>query len=311
MNPTGQPSWRTFTALSTLLAFGISSSAGGFTQQQTPVPPEARVRIEHDPLTCVTTVVAPLIEAKMMPGQELSKSYVYFRKQGTQALYYVLMKGTPPEQAATLPRPLPETKNIDYYVQASDKIAHTRKTQNYLPEVLPVSSCSAKGVPVGPKGAGLTIGLTEAGQPPIPEGFNKDDIAKVILITGAIVTLAVALQSTGAGAAAGAGAAGGTAGSSSGAAGAGAGGGAAGGGGISTGVIVGGVAVAAGVGIGIGVSGNKATPTPRVVVNLFVEADATWSGSGDVTMQLLDPKGQSVGQAFPAGCDANGASNLL
>jgi hypothetical protein len=103
MNRTGQPSWRAVAALGTLLAFGMSSSAGGYTQEPTPIPAEARVRIQHDPLTCVTTVTKPLIEAKMMPGPELAKGYVYFRKTGTPYFYYPRMNGTPPEQQAKRP----------------------------------------------------------------------------------------------------------------------------------------------------------------------------------------------------------------
>jgi len=33
-------------------------------------------------------------------------------------------------------------------------------------------------------------------------------------------------------------------------------------------------------------------------------ATATWSGLGDVDIQLLDPNGQSVGMDFPAGCES-------
>jgi hypothetical protein len=35
-----------------------------------------------------------------------------------------------------------------------------------------------------------------------------------------------------------------------------------------------------------------------------VQAEASWSGSGDVDVQLLNPSGQSVGQRVPAGCES-------
>ncbi len=317
MNRSTQFSWRTATALGTAFAFVATSVLGASYQEPGPTPTpgmmESRVRIEHDPLSCVTTTVRPVVDSKMMPGEELSKGYVYFRKSGTPYFYYVRTSGTVPDQHAKLPRPLPETKNVDYYVQATDRAAMSRKTKDYFPPVMAPAECTASGTPVAPTEEGLTIGLTDPKAPPIPEGFNPSDIAKIILVTGAIVTVAVALQSAG-GAAAGAGAgaaSAGTAGSSSGAAGAGAGaGGAAGGGGISsTALIVGGVAVAAGVGLGVGLSGSKAspTPTPGVIVNKFVEAEAVWSGSGDVNVTLQGPNGP-VGTVVPAGCDATGAS---
>jgi hypothetical protein len=314
MNDADRISWRQVTALVTAFAFGMSSSLAASFQTQSAAPPESQVRIEHDPLTCVTTVIAPQVDARMLPGQQLSTSYVYFRASGTPYFYYLIMTGTPPDQQATMPRPLPETKSIDYYVQATDRASMSRKTPDYLPQVMPGDVCTAKGMIVGPEGAGLTIGLTDAKQPPLPPGFNKDDIAKIILVTGAIVTVAAAMQMFGGGAtAAGAsGTAGGATGTGTGAgAGAGAGGGAAAGGGISTGVIVAGAAAVA-AGVAVAVSNNHGSkspsPTPTPVVNHFVEVDATWSGIGNIDVQLINPSGQMVGQTIPAGCDATGAS---
>jgi hypothetical protein len=316
-------SWRTMTALCTVFSFSASFVFGAAYQEPpgpTPTPGvrESKVRIEHDPLGCVTSTIRPVVDSKMLPGEELSKGYVYFRKTGTPYFYYVRTSGVVPDQRAKLPRPLPETKNVDYYVQATDRAAMSRKTKDFFPPVTPPDQCSATGTPMAPAEEGLTIGLTDPKAPPIPEGFNKDDIAKIILVTGAVVTLAVALSTSGgaaAGTAAGAATAGSAGGGSGGAA-AGAGaGGAAGGGGISsTALIVGGVAVAAGVGIGVGLAGKKSTPapsptpTPGVVVNHFVEVDAVWSGIGDVNVTLLDPNGQSVGTVISAGCDATGIS---
>jgi hypothetical protein len=317
MNRTAQPSWRTVTALGTVFCFSASFVFGAAYQEPpgpTPTPGmlESKVRIEHDPLGCVTSTIRPVVDSKMLPGEELSKGYVYFRKTGTPYFYYVRTSGVVPDQRAKLPRPLPETKNVDYYVQATDRAAMSRKTKDFFPPVTPPDQCSASGTPMAPAEEGLTIGLTDPKAPPIPEGFNKDDIAKIILVTGAIVTLAVALGTSGgaaAGTAAGAATAGSAGGGSGGAA-AGAGaGGAAGGGGISsTALIVGGVAVAAGVGLGVGLSGSKATPTPGVIVNKFVEAEAVWSGIGDVNVSLIGPDGSSVGTSVPAGCDATGAN---
>jgi hypothetical protein len=44
-----------------------------------------------------------------------------------------------------------------------------------------------------------------------------------------------------------------------------------------------------------------ATPTPLFT---FIEADATWSGDGDVDVQILDPTGTPVGVTTPAGCES-------
>jgi PKD repeat protein len=226
--------------------------------------------------------VAPLVDANITPDQDLFKSYVYFRAGGTEDFYYVLMAGTGPALAATLPRPLPETKNIDYFLQATDRNTLTKKTPDYLPPVVQDNVCRVKGNVVGPAGAGLTIGLTREGQAPVPPGFNRKDIAFIILATGAVVTLAAALQAVGGAAAASATGAGGTAGSA---------------GGISTGVIVGAGVLAAGVVAAVVATnsggGSTSGPAPTVTATasptsggapLAVAFSATVTGAQPVTV---------------------------
>jgi len=276
---------------------------------------ESLLQVRHTPLACVTTSSTPNVTAGVAPEAEYALSYVYFRATGEPDFYYAIMDGLPAALAAGLPRPLPGTKSIDYFVQAADRSQLTRRTPDYKPPVTDDKIClvSKKAVPAG--GAGLTIGLTREGQNPIPTGFNKADIAKVILVTGAVVGVTAALSAfsgagaggaaagAGAGASAG-GAAGGTAAGAGGAAGAGAGagagaaaGGAAGAGaaagaavgagaaaaagGISTLAIVGiGVGVAAGVAVAAGSSGGESsTPAPPDITGVAVTATSTGSGS--------------------------------
>ena len=259
-----------------------------------PAAPEAPIDIAHDPLACMTPVIAPEVDAGVTPGQDYDRGYVYFRAAGTEDYYYARMEGPPATLAAILPRPLPETRAVDYYLRAYDVSQASRRKGDWTPPVVPGTSCKSKGLPVGPAGAGLTIGLTRAGQDPYPPGFNKKDIAKIILATGAIVTVAEALKASKS-----------TAASSS-------GGGA--GGGISTAAAVaGGAALAAGI---VAVVANSdddpnptatptptVTPTPTIAPLRFVEADASWSGVGDIDVRIIGPGG-AVGQTFPAGCES-------
>ena len=104
--------------------------------------------------------------------------------------------------------------------EVQDALAQATDVVGYIPYVKRVAPRE-----------GLTVGLTREGQPPVPTGFNKEDIAKVILVSGAVVSLATALSS-GTGAAAGAGAA-------------------ASSGGLSTGALIG---IGAGVAVGAGVA---------------------------------------------------------
>jgi hypothetical protein len=211
-----------------------------------------RLSIAHDPLKCLSTDTRALVDARVLPGTEMEQSFVFFRASGTADFYYVVMRPRAPEDVvAELPRPLPGLKGIDYFVQALDRESHSRRTPDYAPPVTDRTVCRddravapAQGGPAAPK-EGLTIGLTRAGQDPVPTGFNKDDIAKVILVTGAVVALSVALAS-GTGAAAGAGTA-----AKVGAA------AAVKTGGLSTGAIVGIGAGVAAVGVGVAVAASN------------------------------------------------------
>lgn len=299
MNDVEAGRFRSSVAVATALALLLTGSPlAARTQLEPPSSPEAPIEIAHDPLACMTPILAPEVDAGVTPEADYEKGYVYFRAAGTEDYYYVKMEGPPATLAGVLPRPLPETKAVDYFLRAYDLRQASRRKGDWTPPVVPGTTCRAKGVVVGPSGAGLTVGLTRQGQNPEPPGFNKRDIAKVILVTGAIVTLAEALKSGGA---------------STGGAGAGAG---AAGGGLSTAAIVAGGAALAGAGIAIASANDDdpatrtptptstPTPTPTIAPLRFLQADASWSGTGDVDVQILNPSGQAVGQTVPAGCES-------
>jgi hypothetical protein len=298
MRTSEMSSWRrTIALLTALLFFATGSPLAARTQLVTTPGPESPIDISHDPLACMTPVVAPEVDAGVTPEQDYDRGYVYFRAAGTEDYYYAKMDGPPTTLAAILPRPLPETRAVDYFLRAYDVSQASRRKGDWTPPVVPGTSCKSKGVVVGPAGAGLTIGLTREGQDPYPKGFNRKDIVKVILVSGAVVTIAEALKAARVG------------GASS--------GGGAGGGGISTGAAIAGGAALAGGAIAVAASSNKndnptrtstpnptATPTPTIAPLRFVQADVSWSGSGDVDLQLLGPGGASVGQRVPAGCES-------
>mgnify|MGYP003591771089 CR=1 FL=1 len=211
-----------------------------------------RLSIAHDPLKCLSTEARALVDARVLPGKEMEQSFVYFRAAGTEDFYYVVMRPRAPEDVvAELPRPLPGIAGIDYFVQALDHESQPKKTPEYAPPVTDRTVCRDERAappplvgPAAPK-AGLTIGLTRAGQSPVPAGFNKDDVAKVILVTGAVVALSVALSS------------------GTGAAGAAAGAAAVNAGGLSTGAIIGiGAGVVAGGAAIAAASGGGGNDTP-------------------------------------------------
>lgn len=240
-------------ALAVFLAATLSAAPALAANQ----PPSYKVgksdvlSIAHDPLKCLAEGVRPVVDARVMPGVERKESLVFFRAAGNVDYYYTQMTGPAEDVVAFLPRPLPGLKGVEYYVEAIDRKLLGKQTPEYGAPVLPEKDVCLESRALGllPPAEGLTIGLTREGQNPVPPGFDARDIAKVILVSGATVLLAAAVQSfsassAGAGAGAGAGSAGGSAGA--GAAGTATAGAA--GGGMSTLAIVGvGAAVAGGV----------------------------------------------------------------
>lgn len=184
------------TAAVALAAF-LATFGGGGPLALGAAAPQSPLQIDHDPLACVTPRECPKVDASVAPGQVFEKGYVYFKAAQTEDFYYVLMNGQPESLAGVLPRPLPETPAIDYYLRAVDREELSKKTPDYLPPVVPSEGvCKTRGVPIaaGAAGAALTIGLTSEKQDPVPAGFNRNDIAHVILVSGAVVTLAEAIR---------------------------------------------------------------------------------------------------------------------
>lgn len=291
-----------------LLALAAEGALGA--QSLTTVPSESVLAVEHDPLPCLTTSTAPRLEASVSPPAEFSSGRVYWRvSNGPREFYYTVLTGTPPRLQALLPRVTNAADSIEYSIEVTDRTGRSRRTPAYVAPLVP-ATCIARGIIPVVKGLALTIGLTDPKQPRLPAGINRDDVEKVILVSGDVVP-ARGSQSQAAVAGPGAG----TPPTEK-------------RGGVSKGVLIGAgvlaaaaVAAAAGGGGGGGSKSSPgtnssptptATPTPSPTATpvdisfRFVQAEGTWSGPGDVDVAILDASNQPVpgAQTFPAGCES-------
>jgi len=179
---------RTVTVI-TAACFLAMSSVGLAAGPQLPSG-QSRLNVVHDPLRCVSATMRPVVDAKVTPQNEMERGYVYFREKGSADFYYVLMTPRPLDVAGELPRPLPGMNGLEYYVQATDVARSPVATGQYSSNLDAVCSDPRSSAST----AGLNVGLTRDCQNPVPPGFNKEDIARVILASGAVVSLADAVQ---------------------------------------------------------------------------------------------------------------------
>jgi len=239
--------------MAALLVAGLSGPVTAPAAAATaPKTPETAVpsppTISHAPLRCVQAQEFPRVAAGIESAATLKRTRVYFKAHQHPDWYFVDMRRlATPQYLALLPQPLPETKQVDYYVQALDEQVQTAQTDTFDPEVSR-GPCAIKP-PKGWKGREeITIGGTKEGQPPIPPGFSRKGIVGFLAVSGALI----AGSALSGGGSAGTTVAGAATGSGS----------ASAGGGSSTLLMVGGgaAAAAAGVGVAFATRGSESGP---------------------------------------------------
>jgi uncharacterized protein YraI len=88
-----------------------------------PVAPAAAtaVTIDHRDVGCVVAGQYPKLEACFRPGANVGRGRVLFRAAGTDPWYYVEMSQDGTCHSAILPKPKPDLKGFEYFVDVIDK----------------------------------------------------------------------------------------------------------------------------------------------------------------------------------------------
>jgi PKD repeat protein len=149
-------------------------------------PPPA---IAHDPLRCVQASEFPRVSAGVSSTVGVRGARVYFRAHGYPDWYYVdmrVLEGT--RYLALLPRPLPETKQLDYYVHALDAQVQMSQTDTYDPEVTRGQCALRKKLPIWKGPMEILLHGTKELQAPIPPGFSSQGIVGFVTPAGQTIT---------------------------------------------------------------------------------------------------------------------------
>ncbi len=155
-----------------------------FLAQGQATPPGAQPLIGHDPLECIKVDTFPQVGARITSSLGVARTRVYFKAHQHPDWYFVDMKVSEALGfLAVLPKPLPETRQLDYYVYALDTQFQTAQTSEFGPEVVEQTCRRDAGLLVPPDG-GLVIGGTKAGQGPVPPGFSPNGIAAFVTAAG-------------------------------------------------------------------------------------------------------------------------------
>jgi hypothetical protein len=133
--------------------------------------------IEHRAVSCIVAGVFPRLDACFTPTEDLSRARVHFRADGTPHWYFVDMAAAGGCRSVLLPKPLPTTSAIDYYVSALGRTFDETRTSEYTPRVVArEGDCDDNLLVAGSAGSATVLLGAAAGAPAVPAGFAPEGI---------------------------------------------------------------------------------------------------------------------------------------
>ncbi len=116
------------------LAFVLALAIGG-ASSQTAAP--QRVTIDHSAVGCATAGRFAEIEARLTPPGAVARARVVFRAVGGDQWYFVnLTSAKDGRFTANLPKPLPQLKAFDYYIDAATATFEESRTRDHRVDVV-------------------------------------------------------------------------------------------------------------------------------------------------------------------------------
>ncbi|HSD65877.1 MAG TPA: hypothetical protein VLF95_04210 [Vicinamibacteria bacterium] len=144
-------------------------------------PGPGALTIEHSAPGCVAAGKYARLAACFRPQEALARARLYFRAGGTGEWFYVEMSGAPPCLQGVLPRPKKATRQVEYYLAATDRsFGESRTPEGSLP-VTRDGTCPAGPVAPVANAAGAAIGSASGAA---PVGFVTGGGLSPLLIAG-------------------------------------------------------------------------------------------------------------------------------
>lgn len=167
----GEPLFFALLGLCMSICMGYSSD---------PVQAQAGPDVSHSGIECIPTTQFTILNATIVPGQEVRTARVYFRSDKYPDFYYVDMTSSGDSFQAIMPKPSDETSQVFYYLEATDVGYASNRTVEYGAEVVEdENECKRRDPAVAyftGESPSIVVGAVRAGAPAIPPGFLADGI---------------------------------------------------------------------------------------------------------------------------------------
>jgi hypothetical protein len=132
--------------------------------------------MDHNPLTCIVAETFPRIETGFQAKGSVARVRAYFRAQAGKRWYFVEMKAEGDRFTGVLPKPKRSTRQILYYIEATDRAFLPERTREHDPRVVERAVQCKDGAAAAAVASARVRVQGEPGAPAIPEGFEAAGI---------------------------------------------------------------------------------------------------------------------------------------
>jgi hypothetical protein len=153
--------------------FAILSVVTLASTSRAPAQTPSALVIDAHHVDCVVAGRNPRFDASVVPGSQAAQVHLFFRPKGFVGWYSVVMSGTGDAFAGILPRPKKSLDEIEYYMEATDRVFGVSRTPEMRAVVVAgPEGCTGRRAIAGVSNTASIALRSPAGAPPVPPGFE-------------------------------------------------------------------------------------------------------------------------------------------